>query len=129
MSNPSLRNRVHILKLIERKLFPNKNSTGNFLSIAEGDGVHVELFAKNYPNWNITASDTDIKRVDFMRKKFKNNKKIETSLIDSSKQWPTLPPIDLILNVNMIHISPWEATIGLFNGAGHVLKPSSGILL
>ena len=35
--------------------------------------------------------------------------------------------IDAIVNINMIHISPWDACLGLMAGAGRILS-SGGIL-
>ena len=37
--------------------------------------------------------------------------------------------VDWIWNVNMVHISPWEATQGLLKMAGIKLKPKSGRLI
>jgi hypothetical protein len=36
-------------------------------------------------------------------------------------------PFDAITAINMIHISPWESTLGLFAGAARLLK-SGGIV-
>lgn len=36
-------------------------------------------------------------------------------------------PFDALVAINMIHISPWEATLGLMRGAGRLLR-SGGVL-
>lgn len=36
---------------------------------------------------------------------------------------------DIILNINMIHISPWEATLGLMKVAGEKLRPGGFLVL
>ncbi len=49
---------------------------------------------------------------------------IENSLDESH---PVDPPITAIVAINMIHIAPWQATLGLLAGAGRILPPG-GIL-
>lgn len=36
---------------------------------------------------------------------------------------------DVVLNLNMIHISPWSAALGLINGAAKVLRPGGALIL
>ena len=45
---------------------------------------------------------------------------------DAALPWPSLA-VDAVLCINMIHISPWPATVGLVRGAAHLLS-EGGIL-
>lgn len=59
------------------------------------------------------------------------------NLLDPVKLDMTVPgwwgcferPFDVVLSLNMIHIAPWEAALGLFNGAGEILKESGALIL
>ena len=42
--------------------------------------------------------------------------------------WP-IASADGILCINMIHISPWDATLGLIKGAAAILPPGSPLYL
>ena len=46
----------------------------------------------------------------------------------ASKEWP-IDAADAIVCINMVHISPWEATQGLFAGAARLLPPHDGPLV
>ncbi len=46
----------------------------------------------------------------------------------SSDRWP-VATADAILCINMIHISPWRATEGLFRGASKLLSEGSPLYL
>ena len=46
----------------------------------------------------------------------------------SSPVWP-IPWADGIICINMIHISPWEATLGLIKGAAAILPTASPLYL
>lgn len=44
---------------------------------------------------------------------------------ESDDENPAPNPLDLVVSINMIHISPWEATLGLMQVAGSRLRKSS----
>ena len=49
--------------------------------------------------------------------------------LDASKSvWP-IASADRIICINMVHISPWEATLGLIKGAAAILPPASPFYL
>ena len=53
----------------------------------------------------------------------------EPILLDASQSvWP-IASADAIISINMVHISPWEATLGLIKGAAAILPPASPFYL
>jgi glutathione S-transferase len=38
-------------------------------------------------------------------------------------------PVDAMISLNMVHIAPWEAALGLLAGAGRLLKPDGVLVL
>jgi hypothetical protein len=38
-------------------------------------------------------------------------------------------PFDAMISLNMVHIAPWEAAIGLVAGAGRLLRPNGVLFL
>ena len=54
---------------------------------------------------------------------------LDPVVLDAS-QWPwPIDCADAILCINMVHISPWEATSGLIEGAGRVLGPGGPLII
>ncbi|GFR91660.1 UPF0585 protein C16orf13 homolog, partial [Elysia marginata] len=116
---------------------PPKNTTGFALEIASGGGQHVSHFAPNFPHIRWQPTDLDVACLKSIEAHIEENglKNVLPPLaVDISQpidQWASsdLTPgsCDLVLNINMVHISPWEASVGLFKTAGALLKPG-GVL-
>jgi hypothetical protein len=53
----------------------------------------------------------------------------EPIVLDASQSFWPIASADGILCINMVHISPWEATLGLIKGAAAILPRASPIYL
>lgn len=113
-SSPSaLRNRDPILDVLRATL----PKTGTLLEIASGTGEHVSHFAAHLPGWMFQPSDFDPACRATIDARCAGLGNVQPAIqLDVSLPWPELH-VDAVLCVNMIHISPWHATIGLMTGA------------
>jgi SAM-dependent methyltransferase len=120
------RNRDPILDVLKRHL-PRK---GLVLEIASGSGEHVTHFAAALPELTFQPTDPDAEArasTDaWVRELGLPNIRPALPLDAASESWP-VARADAIVCINMIHISPWTATIGLMRGAARIL-PADGVL-
>lgn len=124
------RNREPILEVLLRVLPPS----GNILEVASGTGEHSIFFAPAFSSRQWIPSDPNaISRdsIEAWRKEslIENihpplNINAQDSIWEIEKEFLD---ITTIININMIHISPWSACLGLMEGAKRLL-PSGGIL-
>ncbi|XP_041840112.1 methyltransferase-like 26 [Melanotaenia boesemani] len=106
------------------------------LEISSGTGQHVTYFAQALRNiiWQPSEYDhQSLASIEAYRAHYKLDNVKPAIHLDASlpyQHWGWIHPesLDLVLNINMIHISPFACTEGLFRGAGAVLKPQ-GLLL
>ncbi|CAG5133657.1 unnamed protein product [Candidula unifasciata] len=126
------RNKQPILEVLQHYI-PPAGGTRQILEIASGTGQHIAHFAPHFPHVTWQPSDIDpvyIKSISaFITGKHLKNV-LQPMVIDITKpiqKWANqnMKPesYDLILNSNMVHISPWETSLGLFKTAGYLLKP------
>lgn len=103
---------------------------GVWLEIAAATGQHAVHFAPHFPNYSFQPSDIDEKHLaTLIKRQFVANvpnlkPPVRLDVIDDL--WP-LHAADIIYCANMIHIAPWEVSVGLFRGAGRLL--TSGKML
>ncbi len=127
-SAPSaLRNRDPIWTVLGPELPPS----GLVLEIASGTGEHSTYFASKSPH-NLVFQPTDPDptaraSIDaWTRELALQNVRAALALDASSEAWP-IAHADVVVCINMIHISPWSATVGLIRGAARIL-PMNGLL-
>lgn len=119
------RNRDAIVAVLREELPPS----GLALEVASGSGEHIVHFADVFPDLDWQPSDPDPAALESIAAW-----RAEASLpnlrlplqLDASADWP-IAHADAILCINMVHISPWDATSGLLRGAGEAL-PFGGLL-
>ena len=132
LSSPSAeRNREPIAAVLRRCL----PAAGAVLEIASGTGEHVAWFAAQFPGLVFQPSDPGHTQrasiAAWIAAAGVPNIRPPIALDVASPNWernPDIPsPLAAILCINMIHISPWAATLGLMRGAGRLLA-DGGVL-
>lgn len=124
------RNREPILAVLKEILPPQ----GNILEIASGTGEHALFFAPHFPQSQWIPSDIhpeSLLSITAWRKDCLSDNLQPPLTIDVMKtnwyQQLLTSNIRSIVCINMIHIAPWEAYLGLIAGAKQIL-PKNGIL-
>jgi cyclopropane fatty-acyl-phospholipid synthase-like methyltransferase len=124
------RNRQGILKILSEVLPPGSN----VLEIASGTGEHATFFASRLESCHWIPSDVNaLARKSIIA--WQNacpGSNLELPLLidviqDNWQQEVLHRQINAIVNINMIHIAPWQAWLGLIDGASKLL-PEGGIL-
>jgi SAM-dependent methyltransferase len=123
------RNRDAILGVLQRYLPPS----GSVLEIASGSGEHVVHFARaSDPGLEFQPSDPDPTArasIDaWVAAVGVTNVRPAIALDATAEAWP-VQHADAVLCINMIHIAPWAAAVGLVRGAARVLPPGGLLYL
>jgi SAM-dependent methyltransferase len=120
------RNKGPILEVLQRVLPPR----GLVLEIGSGTGQHVVHFAKalSQLSWQPSDPDTENRQSIALWSRVEELGNVEPPLaLDVRlRPWP-IDAADAIVCINVVHVSPWAATLALFDGVGEVL-PSQGVL-
>lgn len=127
--SPSVaRNREPILAVLRRVLPP----AGTVLEIASGTGEHAVYFAAALPHLTWQPSDQDeqaLRSIAAHRAMSGLANVLAPLVLDAAApEWP-IGQADAVVAINMVHISPWQATQGLIAGAGRVLSPGGVLYL
>ncbi len=130
LQSPSTaRNREPILLALK----PRLPEQGLVLEIASGAGEHAVYNAAAMPHllWQPTdPSPEALASIAVWRDHAGLPNLLPPLQLDAARPelWPTRNA-DAVVNINMIHISPWSATQGLMAGAGRVLPIGGALFL
>ncbi len=124
----ALRNREPIAEVLADWL----PESGLVLELASGTGQHGVFFAGRFPELEWQPSDVHpdaLASIRSWRAEADLPNIREPLVIDaSSPVWP-IDHADAMLNINMVHISPWRSTLGLLDGAARLLPPGGPLIL
>ena len=105
---------------------------GLVLEVASGSGEHAVFLARQFPALGWQPSDVDVEAlasVDAWAAEAAGaNLRPAIALDAAQANWP-IAAADAVLCVNMVHISPWSAAVGLFTGAGRILTSGAPLVL
>jgi hypothetical protein len=127
-SPAALRNRDPILAVL-RSVLPAR---GTVLEIASGTGEHILRFAAQMPALTWQPSDPSPEArasiAAWMAGENRTNLLPPLDINAAGADWP-VARADAILAVNLVHISPWAATLGLMRHAGRILPRGAPLVL
>ncbi len=104
---------------------------GVVLEIASGTGEHAVHFAQLFQGLTWQPSDPDpiaIASINAWRFDCAVPNVRSAMLLDASADWP-IAHADAIVCINMAHISPWAATVGLLRNAARILPPCAPLFI
>lgn len=122
------RNRDPILDVLRTVLPPS----GLVLEVASGTGEHAVHFSRNLPglHWQPSDPSSDaLASIAAWRDAEGPENLLPPLMLDAAAAaWP-VARADAVVCINMIHISPWEATEGLMRGAARLLDSGAPLVL
>ncbi len=105
---------------------------GLVLEVASGLGEHAVHFARRFPDLAWQPSDPDssaLASIEAWRADSRLPNLREPVILDAAAvTWP-VDEADALVNINMVHISPWDAALGLLDGAARVLAAGAPLIL
>lgn len=124
----TLRNREAILAVLRQEL-PQR---GVVLEVASGSGEHAVYFAEHLAGLSWQPSDPDARalasiaayRAEYQRENVPGPLRLDAA----SSAWP-IKRAGAVVCINMVHISAWAASEGLFAGAARVLGEGGAPLI
>lgn len=122
----TLRNRAPILEVL-RTVLPER---GTVLEVASGTGEHAAFLSAALPHLVWQPSDPDPANRASIVAWTAGAASVRPPLdLDAmADPWP-VEAADAMVCINMIHIAPWSACLGLMRGAARLLPPGGPLCL
>lgn len=127
----TLRNRDDIQRVLHSAF--DFDAPLRILEVASGSGQHASYLARAFPHWTLQPTDLEpehLASIEAYRQAYGGRNLLAALKLDAaSEKWPVEGPFDAVWAINLLHISPWETTLGLFAGAKRVLDERGRIYL
>jgi len=124
----TMRNRDAIVAVL-RDILPDH---GTILEVASGTGEHIVYFGRAFPDLIFQPSDPDPACCEsiaaWTKREDMANVLPPLPLDAQAREWD-IPKPAAILCINMVHISPWESSIGLFEKVADLLDSGAPLYL
>ena len=126
------RNREPICSVLAELALP---AGGKVLEVAAGTGEHAVSFARAFPRlfWLPTDADREcLASIAAYRSEAALPNLLPAIALDAAaRPWPALPaaPFAAVVAINLIHIAPWAACVGLMAGAAAVTGNGGRLVL
>ena len=104
---------------------------GLVLEVASGTGEHAVHFAKRFSTLTWQPSDPDpiaIVSINAWQADVNAPNVRPAMLLDASSNW-SIAQADAVVCINMTHISPWAATVGLLHNAARILPSNAPLFI
>lgn len=125
------RNREPIAEVLEKLWDPGRPR--EILEVASGSGQHLAYLARRFPLWTFQPSDLEPAHLAsiaaYRQEAGVDNFKEPIRLDVEHDPWPVLSPVDTILAINLIHISPWACTLSLLSQGRRLLRKGGDLYL
>ena len=107
-------------------------AAGLVLEVASGTGQHAAAFARRFPQLTWQPSEVEeegLASIEAWREEAGAPSLLTPLKIDVREPDWGIAAADALLSINMVHISPWDASLGLLAGAARLLPPGGPLIL
>lgn len=102
--------------------------SGRILEVASGSGEHLQFFRDQAPHIEWLGSDPVAEHRASIQA-WNPQAPAPLDLDVRVADWPIDSPLDGMVAINLLHIAPWSATLGLLAGAARHLKSGGWLYL